>query len=108
MTTLLGLVEAGLDHFRVRENWSESIAETGDAAQATVLPNPNNGTFMLRVPFSGAQVRVVDAQGRVVLQQKVSGSEVRFVLAAAPGVYAARIEGPAGRVSVVRFVVERP
>lgn len=102
------LVEAGLDHFRVRENWSESIAETGDAAQATVLPNPNNGTFMLRVPFSGAQVRVVDAQGRVVLQQKVSGSEVRFVLAAAPGVYAARIEGPAGRVSVVRFVVERP
>lgn len=51
------------------------IAET-DAGQLALWPNPNQGTFQLKLPAADvkADVQVMDATGRVVASRSITGS----------------------------------
>ena len=101
------LVEAGLDHFRIRENWSVGIAGTTAGVAVQLFPNPNNGTFTLRDPSGSVRnVQVIDAQGRLVSERSMTGTEQVFSLVLSPGVYAANVIARDGSTRAVRFAIE--
>ncbi|MBK9196150.1 MAG: T9SS type A sorting domain-containing protein [Flavobacteriales bacterium] len=88
------------------------IEEFGVLAGVSVYPNPNVGIFTVELPSSltgTIQLRVTDAMGRVVLDQRSSAATQRVALdlgAAAEGIYNLEVISGGAR-SVQRIVVQR-
>ncbi|WP_210518928.1 S8 family peptidase [Hymenobacter terricola] len=78
------------------------------AAGFNVYPNPSTGLLRVEVPpaFGLAEVRVLDALGRVAMHQAASGSSVNLNVAKlAPGLYTVQAQGVGGLLA--RTVVVR-
>jgi len=77
-------------------------AKTSDLAAAVerlnaaiqVLPNPNGGQFVLKLPVmeAPANVRVVDLAGALVYQGQLAGTQQLDLMGVAPGVYVLTVE----------------
>lgn len=71
-----------------------------------VAPNPGPGMFMLALPDNTERLEVVDADGRLVVQQRTSSSHVMLDLTAqGQGVYLVRMISRTA-AQVVRVVIE--
>lgn len=78
-----------VDSFQV-QNLINAGAPGMDYIELSLYPNPNNGTFQVSLPVDEAfQTRIIDAQGRVVYDAILSGTQ-SLTLALACGKYHAQ------------------
>ena len=99
------VVEGAIDVFEVVEGLTTSIRQE---AQPTfsVVPNPNNGQF--RVVFQtgvDATIEVVDAVGRMVARQRMTGPMSILSLNTAPGVHVVKLTTASGTVAFQRLII---
>ena len=74
----------------------------------SILPNPNNGAFLVRAQLQlGSQIRVFDVLGNLITERQVTEAAPMFSIehALKPGVYFCNIRGVDGRNRSVPFVV---
>lgn len=105
------LVEAGFDNFLV---YGRTIPAGTDnfftaSLQATVFPNPSNELFQLT--YSGLRLtdpvlRLTDALGRSISQQRFKGETVRFGAGLPVGIYFAELYDGGKRLYVTKVVKE--
>lgn len=92
------------------ENLSVSVAPAADLS-LRVYPNPNDGRFQLDLPSPNGrfEVRIIDAQGRLVdLRTVENQSSIRLENAyLANGSYLVSVRDEAGRVGTERIIIER-
>jgi len=81
------------------DDQATSVRTIKDKNELAVYPNPNNGSFNLLLPMSGAHnVTVMNTMGQVVWQQdNATGNKLNVNLASQPnGIYLVRVDGPEG------------
>lgn len=105
------IVEAAFDNFLVYgRNIPVSTENYGtDGFTASVFPNPSSDAF--QITFAGrslnqATLRITDAAGRVVSEQKVDGENVVFGQALPTGIYFAEVLEGAQRVYTTKLIKE--
>ncbi|MBK7555239.1 MAG: T9SS type A sorting domain-containing protein [Flavobacteriales bacterium] len=90
------LFEQPLIYYRVKQvdndgNHSYTPVE-GSSCSVLVYPNPASDHIIVAVPFAGADVRLVDAIGRVVEVRKAQGTTIRMDIGdLASGYYAVQL-----------------
>ena len=102
------LVEAGSVNGREAVGVEkEVLEEEGIAEELLVYPNPAQQTLQLRVPnhLPSGQVTLYSLQGRMVLQQKLSGSQTINIAHLPPGLYTIKLQfGQA--VEIKKVIIE--
>ncbi len=88
------LVEAGSVNAREAESVDKEVSEAIPAGELLIYPNPAQQTLQLRVldHLPPGQLTLHDLQGRVVLQQNLSGSQTIDVAHLPPGLYTVRLQ----------------
>jgi choice-of-anchor B domain-containing protein len=105
------IVEAGFDNFLVYGRTIPVSTENygTDGFTATVFPNPSSESFQLI--FDGrslnqATLRLTDAAGRIVAEQRINGESVVFGRALPAGVYFAEVLEGKQRVYTTKLIKE--
>ncbi len=82
-----------------------TVASIPSPPAFTIMPNPAHEAFMVQLPQTavGAEMRIMDAMGRMIWRERATGNVVRVERALPAGLYVVQVEGITG---VQRVVVE--
>lgn len=73
------------------------LEEAGEEGTLRIVPNPASEGILVTIPVrNGMVLRLIDVQGREVLRQRLSGSDLISVAHLAKGTYTALVEDPRG------------
>ena len=102
-------IENGQEWVLVLENGTVGITSTATATEVKLYPNPASvgGAITAALPagITTANAVLVDAAGRVVAQERVTGSQATLTAPAVAGVYTLQLHSATG-VAVGRVVVK--
>jgi hypothetical protein len=93
-------------------NMVSSTLQISNKTEIRVVPNPNNGSFSIELPFvypAQSLLRIIDLRGRLILEKEViNGSKQENIEAVSlpKGLYFIQIIAQSKNIAVEKFVVE--